>query len=165
LIVEMPHSGWLGDLYEQFRRELFRTAWTVLRRADLAEDAVHAAFVKLVKLEAPPLDSKLYVFRCVRNAAIDLARMRSRRKEEALIADWDAPGAETEAADSDVLLCVSAAVERLDIASREAIELRLHAGLSFREISELVGEPLPTIASRYRRALAKLSNEVTVHHE
>jgi RNA polymerase sigma-70 factor (ECF subfamily) len=161
----MPHSGWLGDLYQQFRRELFRTAWTVLRRADLAEDAVHAAFVKLVKLESQPLDCKLYVFRCVRNAAIDLARTRSRRKEETLSAAWDATGAETEAADADLLRCISAAVERLDIASREVIELHLHAGLSFREISELHGEPLPTIASRYRRALSKLSNEVMVHHE
>jgi RNA polymerase sigma-70 factor (ECF subfamily) len=161
----MPHTSWLGTLYQQFRRELFRTAWTVLRRADLAEDAVHAAFAKLAQLESPPLDSKLYVFRCVRNAAIDLARTRSRRKEETLHADWDAPGAEAQAEDSDVLRCVAAAIERLDDASREVIELRLHADLCFREIAELVDEPLPTVASRYRRALNKLSNEVTVHHE
>jgi RNA polymerase sigma-70 factor (ECF subfamily) len=165
LIVEMSHSGWLGNLYEQFRRELFRTAWTVLRHADLAEDAVHAAFVKLVKLDSQPLNSKLYVFRCVRNAAIDLARARSRRKEGSLNADWDAPATETEATDSDALQCISSAIERLDVASREVIELHLHAGLSFREISELVDEPLPTVASRYRRALGRISNEITVHHE
>jgi RNA polymerase sigma-70 factor (ECF subfamily) len=56
-------------------------------------------------------------------------------------------------------------MERLDEPSREAIELHLHAGLSFREISELLDEPLPTVASRYRRALNKLGNELTVHHE
>jgi RNA polymerase sigma-70 factor (ECF subfamily) len=161
----MPDSSWLGTLYQQFRRELFRTAWTILRRADLAEDAVHAAFVKLVKLESPPAGPKLYVFRSVRNAAIDLARSRSRRREEPLRDDWNSPSAETEGAASDVLSCISAAMERLDTDSRETIELHLHAGLSFREISELVGEPLPTIASRYRRALGKLNHEVTVHHE
>jgi RNA polymerase sigma-70 factor (ECF subfamily) len=161
----MPHSSWLGTLYQQYRRELFRTAWSILRRADLAEDAVHAAFVKLVKLESSPLNSKLYVFRCVRNAAIDVARTRSRRREESLRADLDATSATAEAAESDALQSISAAVERLDVASREVIELHLHARLSFREISELLGEPLPTVASRYRRALSKLSNEVMVHHE
>jgi hypothetical protein len=58
-------------IYEQFRRELFITAWTVLRRADLAEDAMHSAFVKLAQLGSPPVDPKLYVFRSVRNAAIE----------------------------------------------------------------------------------------------
>jgi len=163
----MPQSNWLGDLYEQFRRELFRAAWSILRRADLAEDAVHAAFIKLVQLKTPPADPKLYVFRSIRNAAIDLARSRSRRREESLNADWEVPDREngTDSANSEVLRYVSAAVERLDDASREVIELHLHAALSFREIALLLDEPLPTIASRYRRALAKLSNEVTVHHE
>lgn len=161
----MHDSRWLGALYEQFRRELFRTAWSVLRRADLAEDAVHQAFIKLVRLETPPADPKLYVFRSIRNAAIDLARARSRRREESLNADWEVPSLSAETADQDVLQCVSTAMQRLDVASREVIELHLHARLSFREIAELLGEPLPTVASRYRRALGKLSNEVMVHHE
>jgi RNA polymerase sigma-70 factor (ECF subfamily) len=161
----MPHSSWQSTLYQQFRRELFRVAWTVLRRADLAEDAVHAAFVKLVKLESPPADSKLYVFRSVRNAAIDLARTRSRRREQPLLAEWDAANDGSGCADSDLLQCVADALERLDNSGREVIELRLHAALTFKEISQLLGEPLPTVASRYRRAIDKLANEVTVHHE
>jgi RNA polymerase sigma-70 factor (ECF subfamily) len=161
----MPHSSWLGTVYEQFRRELFRAAWTILRSTHLAEDAVHAAFVKLVKLDSPPADPKLYVFRAIRNAAIDLAKQRSRRREESLSLDWDAPSTAADEVDPDELSGVSAAIERLDIASREVIELHLHAALSFREISELLGEPLPTVASRYRRALGKLSNEIMVHHE
>ena len=159
----MPQSNWQSALYQQFRRELFRAAWTIVRHTDLAEDAVHAAFVKLVKLESPPAEPKLYVVRSVRNAAIDLARMRSRRREQPLLADWDAPN--QEAGNADLLQCVANAIERLDNSSREVIELHLYAALSFREISELLGEPLPTVASRYRRALGKLNNELTVHHE
>jgi RNA polymerase sigma-70 factor (ECF subfamily) len=161
----MPDSSWLATLYLQFRRELFRTAWSIVRRVDQAEDAVQAAFVKLVKLESPPADPKLYVFRSVRNAAIDLVKGRSRRREEPLAADWDARSADLESADSDVVQCISAAIQRLDEPGREVIELHLHAALSFREISELLGEPLPTVASRYRRALNKLNHDVTVHHE
>jgi len=141
------------------------TAWTVLRRADLSEDAVHAAFVKLIKLDSTPNDPKLYVFRSVRNAAIDLAKARSRRREEPLSADWDAPRPETEVPNADLLRSMADLLERLDASSREVIELHLHADLTFQEIAELLGEPLPTVASRYRRALDKLGKEIKVRHE
>jgi RNA polymerase sigma-70 factor (ECF subfamily) len=161
----MSRSTWLSTLYERFRRELFLAAWTVLRRGDLAEDAVHAAFVKLIQLDSPPVDPKLYVFRCVRNAAIDLARARSRRREEPLQAEWDGPCPPTEMDDVELSRLVGDVIERLDEASREVIELHVHAALSFQEISELLDEPLPTVASRYRRALGKISNQIKVHHE
>src|SRR5687767_5395662 len=161
----MPQQTWLSTLYQQFRRELFLAAWTVLRRADLAEDAVHAAFVKLIQLDSPPVDPKLYVFRSVRNAAIDLARARSRRREEPLLAEWDAPSPQPGMDDGDLSPLIGNVIERLDEASREVIELHVHAELSFQEISQLLDEPLPTVASRYRRALEKISNQIKVHHE
>jgi RNA polymerase sigma-70 factor (ECF subfamily) len=161
----MPQTAWLSTLYQQYRRELFLAAWTVLRQVDLSEDAVHTAFAKLVKLSSKPSDPKLFVFRCVRNAALDLARTRTRRREEPMPADWDAPGAEPELPDSEVMRAVGALLERLDAASREVIELHLHASLKFEEIARLLEEPLPTIASRYRRALDKLRQQIKVPHE
>jgi DNA-directed RNA polymerase specialized sigma24 family protein len=85
--VEESNTTWLGAVYQQYRREFFLAAWTVLRKSDLAEDAVHSAFARLVKLSSPPVDPKLFVLRCVRNAAIDLAKARSRRREERLPTD------------------------------------------------------------------------------
>jgi DNA-directed RNA polymerase specialized sigma24 family protein len=35
--------------------------------------------------------------------------------------------------------------------------LRVYGGLSFEQMAATLGEPLPTVASRYRRALEKLS--------
>ena len=63
---------WLAGLYRQNRRQLFLIAWSVLRQPDLAEDAVHAAFVGLARLSAPPREPRPYAFRAVRNAAVDL---------------------------------------------------------------------------------------------
>ena len=161
----MPPSTWLGVIYEQFRRELFITAWTVLRRADLAEDAVHSAFARLVQLRSPPADPKLYVFRSVRNAAIDLAKARSRRREVPLQADWDAPVPASELPNTELSQLVVDSLERLDDTSREIVELHLHAALTFQEIAEMYGEPLPTVASRYRRALEIIGKEIKVCHE
>ena len=45
---------WLAGLYRQNRRQLYLIAWSVLRQPDLAEDAVHAAFVGLARLPSPP---------------------------------------------------------------------------------------------------------------
>jgi RNA polymerase sigma factor (sigma-70 family) len=161
----MPQASWLSTLYQQYRRELFLAAWTVLRQVDLAEDAVHTAFAKLVKLGSEPSDPKLYAFRCVRNAALDLAKTRARRREEPMPADWDAPDFEADLQRSEVLQSVGALLERMDAASREVIELHLHAALTFSEIALLLGEPLPTIASRYRRAVDKLRQQIKVPHE
>jgi RNA polymerase sigma-70 factor, ECF subfamily len=160
----MP-KDWRATLYEQFRRELFLTAWTVLRRTDQAEDAVHHAFARLVRLERPPTDPKLYVFRSVRNAAIDLAKAAARRREELPAADWDPPAEGAERLDPDASQGIREAVARLDEASRTVVEMHLHAGLTFQEIADILGEPLPTVASRYRRTLEKLGKEIKAHHE
>jgi RNA polymerase sigma-70 factor (ECF subfamily) len=159
----MSNRTWLGAVYEDHRAGLFLAAWTVLRRSDLAEDAVHSAFVKLARLASPPEDPKLFVFRAVRNAAIDLARLRARRREEPLPADWDPPTAESSHAQAEISL--AALIDGLDAPSREVVELHLHGALTFREISQLLAEPLATVASRYRRALEKLGNQLKVRHE
>jgi RNA polymerase sigma-70 factor (ECF subfamily) len=161
----MPQSAWLVAVYEEFRRELFVTAWSVLRRTDLAEDAVQQAFARLVELRQPPVEPKLYVFRSVRNAAIDLAKAWSRRREEPLASDWDAAENAPEHDSPELTQAVADALARLDAASRGAIELHLHASLTFQEIACLLGEPLPTVASRYRRALEKLGQQLKVRHE
>ncbi|HEV3416768.1 MAG TPA: sigma-70 family RNA polymerase sigma factor [Pirellulales bacterium] len=161
----MPKSDWLGAIYQRFRQELFITAWTILRRADLAEDAVHSAFIRLMRREFPPIDPKPYVFRSVRNAAIDLAKSRSRRREEPLLPDWDQTELESASPDDDMSRSLSDVLERLDDPSREVIELHLQASLTFQEISQMLSEPLPTVASRYRRALDKLRAEMKVRHE
>ena len=51
--MDQPRE-WLAGLYRQNRRQLFLIAWSVLRQPELAEDAVHAAFVGLARLAAPP---------------------------------------------------------------------------------------------------------------
>ena len=162
----MPPSAWLGEIYEQFRRELFVTAWAVLRRSDLAEDAVHSAFARLVRLPGPPADPKLYVFRSVRNAAIDLARgyacggARSPWPEIGMRA-----GSAPEIRSAELSGLVAGALERLAAESREVVELHLHAGLTFQEIARMLDEPLPTVTARYYRALEKLGQEIKVRHE
>ncbi len=48
------------------------------------------------------------------------------------------------------------ALEELPEADREVVELRHHAGMSFKHIADLLNEPLGTVLARHHRALRKL---------
>jgi RNA polymerase sigma-70 factor (ECF subfamily) len=51
---------------------------------------------------------------------------------------------------------VSTAVGALNADQREVVQLKIYGGLTFREIAEVTGVPLPTAATRYRTALELL---------
>jgi len=152
----MPGPTWLDELYQQYRQPLFLTAWNILRCSSLAEDAVHSVFVRLAELRKAPRGPKLYAFRAVRNAAVDLSRNRARRREEPIGVEGTSESVGPVSADDEVLTSVKAALDQLDDASREIVELHLHSGLTFCQIASVVEEPLQTVASRYRRALERL---------
>jgi RNA polymerase sigma factor (sigma-70 family) len=156
-----PH--WLATIYQEFRRPLFLTAWNVLRCVNLAEDAVHAAFVRLANLPAPPREPKLYTFRAVRNAALDLAKSRARRREESIDATPGIAEIQESAEEIGCYESITEVLAEMDFPGREVIELHLHSDLTFHEIAELLEEPASTVASRYRRALRKIRHQIEVH--
>lgn len=156
---------WVRETYESNRRLLFRVAWLVLRRTDLAEDAVHTAFSRIV--QRPPEvngNAKQYVLKAVRNAAIDIRRQMARRPAGS-IEGWDrVPGTETPPRrETEFAQAVYAALEQLDSLTQEIIHLHIHEQLTFREIGELVDVPLQTAASRYRRGLKQIQEKVREH--
>jgi RNA polymerase sigma-70 factor (ECF subfamily) len=163
----------LERVYEEHRQGLYTLALSITRRAAEAEDAVQEAFARLWATQAHPGDAMVpYVFAAVRNAALDqvrrLARMARRvqndpfgdRTDEASIYNGLPENPETSAIDAEQHRRVRQAVDELPQAEREVIVLKIYAGLTFDEMAQTLGEPLPTVASRYRRALEKLSRMV-----
>lgn len=154
---------WLADVYEEHKQALFLAAWTVLRRTDLAEDAVHLAAVKLLRSAACPENPKLYALKAVRHAALDL-RQRDRRTPTQPL-DSEEPGRGPLSVPNDHAEEIMALLESLDPASRQTVELHLFGGLTFQEVSAILGQPLPTVASRYRRSLEKMRQQLEPIHE
>ena len=68
---------YLAEIYKNHRQQLFTCALAVTRCPEKAEDAVHDAFCCLFRLRRIPRSLKAYVFRAVRNAAIDQIRKNS----------------------------------------------------------------------------------------
>jgi len=154
---------WLADVYRENRRQLFLIAWGILRQPELAEDAVHTAFVGLARLPRSPREPKPYAFRAVRNAAISLLSTRARRREQPIDTAAYIAAAASAGPDDQPLEAVRLAIEQLDPPDREVIELHLQAGLTFQDVANLLGEPLATVTSRYRRALIKIRDRIEVH--
>jgi len=58
--------------------------------------------------------------------------------------------------ESEVAGQIARSLERLPDEQREAVVLRIYAGLTFEQIAAVIHAPLSTVAARYRRALEKL---------
>lgn len=71
------------------------------------------------------------------------------------------PSARPEHAADDSIRVLRGAMERLTDADREIVELRHHAGLSFKQMADLLNEPLGTLLARHHRALRKLKELMT----
>ncbi len=116
------------------------------------------AFARLWRSKRPAeADMVPYVFAAVRNAAIDQLR-RSRRPAGVPVSIFNGAEARPEerAIDAERRRFVAEAMYALPAPQREAIVLRIYAGLSFRQIAEMLDEPLQTVAARYRRGLERL---------
>jgi len=167
----------LAELYQQHRQGLYTLALSITRSPHRAEDAVQEAFVRLYRRHRPAVgDPASYVFMAVRNASIDQIRKRKRDQraasciyEEAVSADGreQGPGSSSPPSPPAAALmgerqeAVKQAVDTLDEQQREVIVMKVYGGLTFDQIGQVLGAPLSTVASRYRRGLVKLEQRLS----
>jgi RNA polymerase sigma-70 factor (ECF subfamily) len=146
----------LRALYVGNRQQLYTYAVSITRHRETAEDAIHQAFQQLLCRGTLPADLRPYVFRCVRNAALDGLR-RTRVRTDSIFEE--SAGADIRASSAPVAPSVAELnqwLETLSADERETIVLKTYDAFSFQEIADLRGVPLSTAASWYRRGLAKL---------
>src|SRR5581483_8557316 len=103
------------------------------------EDVVQEAFVKLVSLRQQPRSVVPWLYRVVRNAALDARKAeRRRQRRELAVARPSGWFVEPEMDGLDAATAV-AALQRLPPEEREVIIARLWGGLSFEEIADVAG--------------------------
>lgn len=156
----------LTELYDNAGEQLFRCALAVTTSGDLAEDAVHDAFIKAFRIAKKPDNLKAYMFRAVRNAAVDIVRRQARvvqtTSDRLFEISEQVDGLSKHGLDID---SVSQALKSLSDDERETILEHLVAGLTFREIAELRQRPSGTIATWYRRGIEKLRSKMSKQDE
>ena len=126
------------------------------------EDVVQEAFVKLVRQIPPPLDAVAWLYRVVRNGAIDSGkRARRRLRRESSVARADRWFVEDEIDGLDAETAV-AALERLVGEQREVIVAKHWGGLSFEQIADVVGCSASTAFRRYTAGVEELRKQLGV---
>jgi RNA polymerase sigma-70 factor (ECF subfamily) len=131
---------------------------------DAPEDVVQEAFLKLAALARPPENPAAWLFRVVRNGAIDASLAAGRRRKyeaeaAARTTGWFDPA---EAVDPGGLdpACVERELGALPVEQREAIVSHLWGGLTFEQIGEALGTSSSSAHRLYARGLAALKERL-----
>ena len=153
---QMPMNAKAVDMIRRFydanRRELFVYALALTASREGAEDALHAAFEGVLRQARLPRELRPYVFRAIRNAAMDHHRKAARAAahvERVLFVPNGHP-------DPKLPLLLEDALAKLGDDERETIVLKTYSGLTLREIAESRDVSINTVASWHRRGLEKL---------
>jgi RNA polymerase sigma-70 factor (ECF subfamily) len=159
----------LEELFRRYRETAYRVARRLLGNEADALDAVQEGFIKaLTHLGGFERRStfKTWLLRVVSNAALDLGRSRGRREALSLgaagRAECDAGPAPAgydpvqEAEQADLRRALDAALAELPEAQRRTFVLHVDAGLSYREVAEVMRISIGTVMSRLFYARQKL---------
>ena len=162
----------LRHIYEKYRDDLLRIAAGLLNDTGAAEDIVHDVFVVFVRSAKQfQLTGSLkgYLARCVGNRARNV-NLSSRRRQTLRMEDVEPIASDFKRPDQWIIFSeeftkLSYAMTELPYEQREAVILRIHGGMKFREIAKLQDVSGKTAQSRFRYGLNKLrsilSSEVT----
>jgi len=129
---------------------------------DAPEDVVQEAFLKLVRQGRPPQDAIAWLYRVVRNGALDAAkreRRRQRRESEAARPVRWFVEPEVDGLDAETAV---AAVQRLPADQREVIVARHWGELNFEQIAEVAGCSASTAFRRYTAGVETLRQQLGV---
>lgn len=178
-LAELLDAAAAGDedawrvLVDLYARRVFALCRSRCGRSDVAEEITQSVFATIAtKLTTGQYAERgrfeSWLFRVAMNRVRDEMR-RAKRHAEPIDPDvlGRAPLRDESghaASEADLPLQLSAlrdAMNQLSEADREVVELRHHAGLSFRQIADLLAEPLGTLLARHHRALKKLRDIMT----
>lgn len=136
---------------------LFARQWSAA-----PEDAVQDAFCKLAALPFWPDDSVAWLYRAVRNRAIDAGKAERRRsRREAVVAKPSRWFAEPSVEGLDATAAVQA-LEGLPADQREAIVGRLWGGMTLEQLAEVAGCSVSSAHRRYEAGIAALRERLGV---
>jgi RNA polymerase sigma factor (sigma-70 family) len=125
------------------------------------EDIVQDVFLLLMREPAAPANPVGWLYRAVRNKAINAARSARRRaRHEATAAHRGEPLLVASEGDRLDATAAAGALAELPLEQREVIVARLWGSLSLEEIAKLTGTSTSTVHRRYQEGIAALREKL-----
>jgi RNA polymerase sigma-70 factor (ECF subfamily) len=165
----------LEILIRQYLRPIYSFIYRYVGNTSDAEDITQEVFVRMwrnLKKFDQNRSFKTWIFSIAKNASIDFLKKKkaipfSRFEDEEgrnvflerLVDKAPLPNEIFEQADITKIL--TSVIDKLSSQYRIVLFLRYNDHFNFREIAEVLGEPLHTVKSRHRRALIQLKKLLT----
>ena len=152
------------ELVSRYSRRVYALAKSRCRNDDVAEEIAQSVFATVaVKLRAGEYTEsgrfEPWLFRVAMNRVRDAIRKARRNPEthdDSVFLHTAHREPDEPAFDAAAIGRLRSAMTELSEADREIIELRHHGGLSFKQIADILQEPVGTLLARHHRALKKL---------
>lgn len=163
-----------SELVERYARRVYALAKSRCRDHDAAEEITQSVFATVAeKLGSGEYNEQgrfeSWLFRVASNRVRDHVRKLKRRPIAGVSEELERVAAEVEPhpgmPPNNLANRLRDVLEQLSDLDREVVELRHHGGLSFKQISDMLGEPLGTLLARHHRALKKLKELLGDFHD
>ena len=148
----------LGRLIDEHAAalELYASQWT-----NSSVDVVQEAFVELFRTSVLPDKIVAWLFRVVRNRAVNAARSEARRRHHeryaATISNWF----QADSADAAEAAEAAEMLAELPTEQREVIVARIWGQLNFEQIAELIEASVSTAHRRYNAGIESLRKRMS----
>lgn len=162
LVQQDPDA--LSDAYAKYGHRVYRVAYGLLRREELAQDVTQEVFVRLWK-RPERYDSTRgalasFLQLDAHGRSVDLIRSEEARSKREIaherLSSNHQDGPEEEAMRRVASERVSQALNQLKETERDPIAMAFYLGYSYRKVAEVMGVPEGTVKSRIRTGLSKL---------
>jgi RNA polymerase sigma factor (sigma-70 family) len=150
----------LRVIYDLEAARMSGVAFRILRRRDLAEEAVHDAFMRIwhgaKSFDPARGEAHSWIYAIVRNRALTILRDEGRYDADDDLSELSEPDANTAMSLLPEKSALRRCLEQLDASRRTAVVLAYVHGLSHGELAGKLGVPLGTAKSWTRRGLIAL---------
>ncbi|MBR2472761.1 MAG: RNA polymerase sigma factor [Clostridia bacterium] len=147
----------LAKLYHASSKQVYGFALSIVKNSADAEDVLHDTFIRiynsssLYKSNGKPM---AWIMTITKNLATQVLRDRARQGESKDEAFDDFK------ASAEDRIVLQACMKLLDDESRQILILHALSGFKHREIAQMLDLALPTVLSKYHRAIKKLRNHL-----
>jgi len=158
----------LAEANQRYRSRLEAAAYRIVGNHADAEDVVQRVFLALPRAAYRGSASLWsYLYRASVNGSVNLLRARKRQQnlresifDEALTRSSETVTPDARVLEGEVLAAVARALIRVKPQHRRVLVLRIHHGLSNKEIAEQEGLPMATVGTWLRRGREELREEL-----
>lgn len=155
--IKQGNNQTMQDLYEQYKALVYGVAFSILKNKEDSEDIVQIVFLKIFRLEKEKLPTRnvaTWIYSVTKNETLNFLK---NKKEEFNIDELYYITSENKELNEIVEIdSYNKIIIKLPIKEQEIISLKILSGLSFKEISMILGLPIGTVQWRYYKGVHTL---------